>query len=142
MVGRFVQLISKCDSFNNLVDQMETRPCPFARSRWTKQQHLSFPSFLAFPFLSCSRSYQPHFEEWEPIWGDDWLHSPFIRWSPSWDFRGFSLAVRQMPGDICTVSGCISLSPLSLATNMTLGANGLWLGTQTGVGGTTTQQVN
>ena len=35
-----------------------------------------------------------------------------------------------------------SLSPLSLATDVThatLGASGLWLGTRTGAGGTTTQ---
>ena len=39
-------------------------------------------------------------EERDPIWGDDWSHSPFIRWSPSWGFLGFSSAVRQMPGDV------------------------------------------
>jgi hypothetical protein len=30
------------------------------------------------------------------------------------------------------------ISPLSLVTNMTLGASGLWLGTQVEAGGTTT----
>ena len=55
-------------------------------------------------------------------------------------FLGFSSAVRQMPGDLCIAPGIISLSPLSLATDMTdmaLIASGLWLGTQTGIGGTT-----
>jgi hypothetical protein len=50
-------------------------------------------------------------------------------------------AVRQMPGDRCTTPGIISLSPLSLATDVTeatLGASGLWLGTRTGVGVTFT----
>ena len=40
-----------------------------------------------------------------------------------------------------TAPGIISLSPLSLATDVTdatLGARGLWLGTRTGAGGTTT----
>ena len=37
--------------------------------------------------------------------------------------------------EICTQ---ISLSLLSLATNVTLGANDLWLGIQTGAGGTAT----
>ena len=64
----------------------------------------------------------------------------FIRkWSPSWSFLGFSSAVRQMPGDLCTTSRIISLSPLSLATGVTdgtLGESGLWLGTRTGISGT------
>ena len=44
-----------------------------------------------------------------------------------------------MPGDLCTAPRIISLSPLSLATDVTdatLGASGLWLGTRTGAGGT------
>ena len=39
------------------------------------------------------------------------------------------------PGDLCRAPGIISLSPLSLATNVTevtLGTSGLWLGTRTG----------
>ena len=43
-----------------------------------------------------------------------------------------------MPGDLCTAPRIISFSPLSLATDVTdstLGASGLWLGTQTGAGG-------
>ena len=43
-----------------------------------------------------------------------------------------------MPGDLCTAPRIISLSPLSLATDVTLGASGLLLGTQTGAGGTAT----
>ena len=44
-----------------------------------------------------------------------------------------------MPGDLCTAPRIISLSPLSLATDVTdatHGASGLWLGTRTGPGGT------
>ena len=62
--------------------------------------------------------------------------------SPSGGFLGFSSAVRQMPGNLCTAPRIISLSPLSLATEVTdatLGASGLWLGTRTGAGGTATQ---
>jgi hypothetical protein len=61
------------------------------------------------------------------------VHSPFI--------RRLSSAVRQMPGDLCTVPRIISLSPLSLATDVTdatLGASDLWLGTWTEACGTTT----
>ena len=46
-----------------------------------------------------------------------------------------------MPGDLCTVPGIISLSPLSLATDETdvkLGASDLWLETRTEAGGTDT----
>ena len=46
-----------------------------------------------------------------------------------------------MPGDLCTAPRIISLSPLSLGTDVTdatLGASGLWLGTRTGAGGTAT----
>ena len=46
------------------------------------------------------RPYRPRLEERDPIWGDDLSYSPFIRWSPSWGFLGFSSAVRQMPGDM------------------------------------------
>ena len=44
-----------------------------------------------------------------------------------------------MPGDLCIAPGIISLSPLSLATDVTdatLGASALWLGTRTGAGAT------
>ena len=46
-----------------------------------------------------------------------------------------------MPGDLCTAPRIISLSPLSLATDVTdatLGASDLWLGTRTGAGSTAT----
>ena len=46
-----------------------------------------------------------------------------------------------MPGDLCTVPRIISLSPLSLATDVTvatLGVSGLLLGTRTGADGTAT----
>ena len=55
-------------------------------------------------------------------------------------FLGFSSAVRQMPGDLYTAPGIISLSHL-LATDVTdaiIGASGIGLGTRTGAGGTTT----
>ena len=97
-------------------------------------------SFL-FPSWRAVRSYQPHLEDRDPIWGDDWSHSPFIRRSPSWGFLGFSSAVRQIPEDLCTAPRIISLSSLSSATEVTdatLGASGLWLGTRTGAGGTAT----
>ena len=84
-------------------------------------------------------SFKTHLEERDPIWGDDWTQSPFIRRSPSWGFLGFSSTVKQMPGDLCTASKIISLSPLSLATDetdVTFGASGLWIGTRTGAGGT------
>jgi hypothetical protein len=45
----------------------------------------------------------------------------------------FFSAVRQMPGDLCTTPGIISLSPL-LATDVTLRASGL----RPGAGGTAT----
>ena len=46
-----------------------------------------------------------------------------------------------MPGDLYTALRIISLSPLSLATDVTdatIEASGLWLETRTGAGGTTT----
>ena len=44
----------------------------------------------------------------------------------------------QGTGDLCTAPRIISLSPLSLETDATLGASDLWLGTRTGAGGTVT----
>jgi hypothetical protein len=43
------------------------------------------------------------------IWGDHWSHSLHRR-SSSWGFPGFSSAVSQMPGDLCTAPRIISLS--------------------------------
>ena len=43
-----------------------------------------------------------------------------------------------MPGDLSTAPGIISLSSLSLTTDVTLEASDLWLGTRTGAGGTAT----
>ena len=51
------------------------------------------------------------------------------------------LAVRQMSEDLCTAPRIISLSPLSLETDVTdatPGASGFWLGTRTGAGDTAT----
>ena len=60
---------------------------------------------------------------------------------PTEVFRGFPHTVRQMPGDMRIASGIISLSPLSLAgnvTDLTLGAGSLWLETRTRADDTTT----
>ena len=81
-------------------------------------------SFL-LPFWLLVRFHWPHLEERGHIWGDDWSHSPFIRPSPSWGFPRFSSAVRQIPEDLCIAPGIIPLSPLSLATDVSLGASGL-----------------
>ena len=71
-------------------------------------------TIFVWNILKCSSL--PHLEEVrDSIWGDDWWHSSFIRRSPSWGFPGFSSAVRQMPGALCTVIGIISLSPFPLA---------------------------
>ena len=115
------------------------------RNQWHSLCRTSTPSgtrhfcisFL-LPSWRAVRSYRPHLEDKDPIWGDDSSHSPFIRWSPSWDFLRFSSAVRQMPWDLCPAPRIISLSPLSLVTDAILGASGLWLGTWTGAGGTAT----
>ena len=58
-----------------------------------------------------------------------------------WSFLSF----KQKPRDMCTAPRIISLSPLSLATDVTdatLGASGIWLGTRTGAGGTATLTEN
>ena len=62
------------------------------------------------PSWHAVRFYWHHLKLRDSIWGDNWLHS-LHWWSPSQGFPGFSSAVRQMPGDLCTVSGTISLSP-------------------------------
>ena len=106
------------------------------------------PPFLGFtprpflmPFLLPSWravwSYRPHLEERDPIWDDGLSHSLFIRRSPSWGFLGFSSAVRQIPGDLCTAPGSFHYHPY-LSTDMTdptLRTSGFWLGTRTGAGG-------
>ena len=49
-----------------------------------------------------------------------------------------------MPGDLRIAPRIISLSPVSLATDVTeatLGTSGLWLGTRTGSGGTATVTI-
>ena len=74
----------------------------------------SLPYFLPSPFLMCCAILQTSFGGNGPIWGDDWSHS-FHRRSPNWSFPGLSSAV---PGDLCTVSGIISLSPISLSDRL------------------------
>ena len=103
-------------------------------------------SYLKLFFYGITKCRSMHslignFRRMRTIWGDDWSHSPFIRRSPSWGFLGFSSAVRQMPGDLYTAPRIISLSSLSLATDVTdatLVASGLWLGTRTEARGTAT----
>ena len=69
-------------------------------------------SFLS-PFWRIVRSYRPHLEVRELIWGDDWSYSLYPRFF-SLGLREFSSALRKM-SDLCTAPGIISLSPLSLA---------------------------
>ena len=103
---------------------------------------LPHPPFHPSPILTycwmLSTSFRgkgPHLRRWL-------VAHPCICRFPNWGFPRLSSAVREMPGDLCTANrGVISLSPLSLAsdvTEMTLGASGLWLGTRTGAGGTAT----
>ena len=91
---------------------------------------LALPHPFLFSFLLPSwrdaRSCRPHLEERDPIWGDEWSHSLFIRRSPSWGFLGFFSAVRQMSGDLYTAPSIISLSSLSLATDVTDATLGAW----------------
>ena len=52
------------------------------------------PSFLLsspFPSWHAVRSYWPHLEVRDPIWGDDLSHSLYRR-SPIWGFLGFFLS--------------------------------------------------
>ena len=51
---------------------------------------------------------------------------------------GISSAIKQMTGDLCTAAGIISLSPLLLATDVTLGASSVWPGARIGACGTAT----
>ena len=106
-----------------------------------KTHHNPLPFLISFLLSSwpAVRPYRQHLEERDPIW--DWSHSHVFRRSPVWGFLGFSSAARQMPGDLCTAPRNISLSTLSLASDVaevTLEASGLWLGTRTGAGGTAT----
>ena len=75
----------------------------------------SFPYFLPFrSLMSCAvlptlfGGIGSHLKQWL-----------FAQLFPSWGFPGFPSAVRQMPGDLCTASGIISLLPLSYATDVT-----------------------
>ena len=113
-------------------------PFPFFSDSYST--HTPFLNSFFVLSWCAMRSYWPHLGVGTPFEAMT-AHSPFIRRSPSWGFLGFSSAVRQMPGDLCTDPRIISLSPLSLATdvtNVTLGASGLWLGTRTGASGTAT----
>ena len=88
-----------------------------------RKKYISFfPSFLPFPFLTCCAVIMTSFGGKGPHLRQ-WLVTQ-------------TLPIRQMPGDLCTVPSIISLSPLSLVTDVTLGVSGLWQGTLTGAGGT------
>ena len=76
--------------------------------------HRPFLIFFLLPFWRAVRSYRPHSEARDFIWGDDCSHG-FHRRSPSWDFPGLSSAVRQIPRDLSTAPHYISLWPLSLS---------------------------
>ena len=107
--------------FNDLqvkVDDFFKNNVNIGYTRWVKTFPHPFLLSFILPSWRVVRSYQPHLEERDPIWCEDCSHSLFIRWSPSWDFLGFCSAVRQMP-DLCTAPRIISLSPLSLATDVT-----------------------
>ena len=80
-------------------------------------------SFL-LPSWRAVWSYWPQLEVRNPIWGNEWSHSPLIKRSPSWVFPGLSSAIRQLPRDLCTVPRSISLSPVPLATDVTLRTSG------------------
>ena len=56
--------------------------------------NLSFCPSFSLPDVICDSTDLT--EEMDPICGDDWSHSSFIRRSPSWGFPGFASAVRQM----------------------------------------------
>ena len=96
----------------------------------------SISSLLPSPFLTCYASLRTSF-------GGMGLN--LRRWMVAQPLHqtvsklGFSSAVRQMREDLCTAPRIISLSSLSLATDVTdatLGASGLWLWTRRGAGGT------
>ena len=99
----------------------------------------SRPFFISFtvPPWRAVRSYRPHLEERYPF------EVMTSRTAPSSDgflaeISGFSSALRQMPGELCTAPRIISLSPLSLATDITEATHGtssIWLRTRTGAGG-------
>ena len=92
-------------------------------------------AFLIFSFIPSFSLPDVLYDPTDVIWRK---MTPFEamagRTAPSSDGL---LAVRQMP-DLCTARRIISLSPLSLVTDVTdatLGASGFWLGTRTGTGG-------
>ena len=72
----------------------------------------SFPSFILHSWWAV-RSYWPHLEVRDPIWNDEWSHSPH-RLSPSWGFPGVSLSVSYISEDMCKAPGIIPISPLAL----------------------------
>ena len=70
----------------------------------------SFLNSFLIPSWRAVRSYRPHLEEMDPIWGDDWSHSPS---SDCLLAEVFWVFLRQMPVDLCTAPRIISLSSLS-----------------------------
>ena len=96
------------------------------RGKWQMNRNHTDPSTLSYPFLLPPSFSLPDVlcDPTDLIWKK---RTPFEemtgRTAPSSDgflgFLGFSSAVRQMPGDLCTASGIISLSPLLLTTDVT-----------------------
>jgi hypothetical protein len=67
-----------------------------------------FLVFFFLPFWRAVRSYWPHLDIRDPIWGDDRSHRLLL--SPSWYFPGFSWVVREMRGELCTAPGIIIIT--------------------------------
>ena len=84
-------------------------------------QVLSF--FLLCPSLACCAILPTSFKAMTGRTAPS-LDGPFAE-----VFRGFPQ---------CTAPRIVSLSPISLVTDVTLEVSGLWLGTRTGTGGTAT----
>ena len=81
-----------------------------------KYRYRWYISLIDYMYLSMRRGARPHpfllpfwraVLTYRPIWGEDCLHSHFIRQSPSWGYPEFSSVVMQIPGDICTAAGII-----------------------------------
>ena len=72
-----------------------SRTGPELDNTWATRLRLR-PILFSFllPFWLAVRSYRPHLKERDPIWGDDWSYSPFIRRSPSWRFSGVFLSFK------------------------------------------------
>ena len=94
-------------------------------------KHLCFIPVYVYTFIHCNETRYLLWWEgtpFEAMTGCTAPSSDGLLAEVFWGFLGFSSAVRQIPGDLCTAPRVISLSPLSLATDVTdatLGASGL-----------------